>query len=46
MLPSHQEVSEYDILFVKQFRDSGVGVADAYRMLNKQGGGLLSWVMD
>ena len=36
LLPSHREVSEEDILFVKQLRESGIGVADTYRVLKKQ----------
>ena len=39
LLPSHQEVSDEDILFIKQLRESGVGVAEAYRVLKKQVGG-------
>ena len=39
LLPSHREVSKEDILFFKQLRDSGIGVADAYHVLKKQVGG-------
>ena len=36
LLPSHRGVSEEDILFVKQLRELGIGLADAYRVLKKQ----------
>jgi len=39
LLPSHREVYEEDILFVKQLRELGIGIADAYRVLKKQAGG-------
>ena len=40
-MPSHQEVSDENILFVKQFRESGIGVADAFHVLKKQSRGSL-----
>ena len=39
LLPSHREVSEEDISFVKQLRESGIGIADAYCVLKKQAEG-------
>jgi len=42
LLPSHREVSEEDILFVKQLRELGIRVADAYRVLKEQVGGFPS----
>ena len=39
LFPSHRQVSEDDILFVKQLGKSGVGVANAYYVLKKQVGG-------
>jgi len=39
LLHLYREASEGDILFVKQLREAGIGVADAYRMLKKQAGG-------
>jgi len=38
-LPSHWKVSSEDLLFVKEVRDAGVRVADAFRVLVKQVGG-------
>jgi len=39
LLPSYREVSEDDILFVKQLIYLGIGVANTYRVLKKQAGG-------
>ena len=39
LLPSHRQVSEDDILFVKQLRESGIGIADTCCVLKKQVGG-------
>jgi len=39
MLPSHWEVPEDDILFVKQLREPRIWVADTYCVLKKQLGG-------
>ena len=45
LLPSHQKILENDIQYIKQLSDSGVLVADAVRLLEKQAGGpILRWL--
>ena len=36
LLPFHRELSEDYILFIKQLRDSDIGVANTYRVIKKQ----------